>query len=388
MKIAFIGQKGIPMTFGGVEKHVERLACGLAKKGHQVFVYTRPWYTPANKKNYKGVKLISVRSIKRKNMDAISHVILSTLDAMKKDYDIIHYHGVGPALIAWLPKLFKPSAKVIITFHSIDRRHQKWSLFARIFLHIGEWFSVKFSNETIAVSKLLQIYCKEKYNADTIYIPNGVDIPRLVKPDLIEKQFGLENNNYILFLSRLVKHKGAHYLIEAFNAMKTKKKLVIAGASAFTDSYVAFLKEKADSNPNIIFAGNVAGGGKMWQELYSNAYLFVHPSESEGLPIVILEAMSFGKAVLASDIPENMEVLAGGYGFTFHNKKVNDLKKKLKYALECPTLVNRIGLNGREYVRKNYNWKDIVNSVERVYVEALGAYSYEKKLHRKVKKAY
>lgn len=376
------------MTFGGVEKHVERLAVGLAKKGQDVFVYTRSWYTPLSKKNYKGVKLISVKSIKTKNLDAISHVILSTLDAMKKDYDIIHYHGVGPALIAWLPKLFKPSAKVIITFHSIDRAHQKWGIFARLFLHIGEWFSVKFSEETITVSKLLQIYCKEKYNADTIYIPNGVDIPRIVKPDLIVKKYGLEKDGYILFLSRLVKHKGAHYLIDAFNKIKTNKKLVIAGSSAFTDSYVAFLKEKAKNNPNIIFTGTVNGSTALWKELYSNAYLFVHPSESEGLPIVILEAMSFGRAVLASDIQENLEVLAGGYGFTFHNKKVNDLKKKLKYILECPTLVNRVGLNGREYVRKNYNWRDIVNSVERVYVDVLGAYSYEKKLHRKVKKAY
>lgn len=371
MKIAFIGQKGIPMTFGGVEKHVERLACGLAEKGHEVFAYTRPWYTPPQKKTFKGVHLISLKSIHTKNLDAISHAFFASLDVLRRDYDIVHYHGVGPALMAWIPKWFKPRTKVIVTFHCVDRFHQKWSRIARLALYLGEWMAVKFSHDTIIVSKTLQTYCADKYHADTIYIPNGIDLPKLIPPKVIAEKYGLQKDNYILFLSRLVKHKGAHYLIDVYNQLKPNKKLVIAGGPAFTEDYVEELKKQAKGNPNIIFTGMVAGGSALWQELYSNAVLFVHPSESEGLPIVVLEAMSFGRPVLASDIPENMEAIIGGYGFSFQNKSVVELKTKLKYLLAHPELARQVGLKAQKYVEQNYNWKDIVNSVERVYADVL-----------------
>lgn len=371
MKIAFIGQKGIPMKFGGVEKHVERLAVGLAERGHDVYAYTRPWYTDSNLKTYKKVKLISLKSVKTKNFDTISHSFRASLDVLKKDYDIVHYHGVGPALLAWIPKLFKPSCKVVITFHCIDRFHQKWGLLARLALYLGEWAAVHFSDDTITVSKTLQNYCADTYSADTIYIPNGVDAVKDAAPTIIKKKYGLTQGSYVLFLSRLVKHKGAHYLVEAYNQLQTDKKLVIAGGSAFTDDYVKFLKKEAQYNPNIIFTGNIEGGSREWAELYSNAYLFVHPSESEGLPIVVLEAMSFGLPVLASNIPENMEALAGGHGFSFKNKNVTDLKNKLKHLLRSTKMVKTVGLDAKKFVLENYNWIDIVNSVEHVYNELL-----------------
>ena len=371
MKIAFIGQKGIPMKFGGVEKHVERLAIGLARRGHDVYVYTRPWYTPKKLKKYQGVNLISLKSLRTKNLDAITHSFRASLDVLKKDYDIVHYHGVGPALLAWIPKFFKPTCKVVITFHCIDRFHQKWGLLARIALYLGEWAAIHFAHDTITVSKTLQNYCADTFGADTIYIPNGVDAVKDAQADTIKKKFGLSKGNYILFLSRLVKHKGAHYLIDAYNQLHTDKKLVIAGGSAFTDDYVKAIKNQAKYNPNIIFTGNVEGGSHEWQELYSNAYLFVHPSESEGLPIVILEAMSFGLPVLASNISENMEAIAGGHGFSFKNKNVNDLKKKLEHLINSPQLVKDVGFGAKKYVLENYNWADIVNSVENVYDELL-----------------
>ena len=371
MKIALIGQKGIPMKFGGIEKHVERLAVGLTKKGHDVFVYTRPWYTSPRLKMYKGVHLISVKSWHTKHLDAISHTFFSTLHALKQDYDIIHYHGVGPALLAWIPRLFKPSVKVISTFHCIDRRHQKWGILARLALYFGEWAAVNFAHDTITVSKTLQMYCAEKYAASTIYVPNGIDMPARAGASLIRKRFGLEKDNYILFISRLVKHKGAHYLVDAYKKLNTAKKLVIVGDSAFTDAYVERLKLSAGNNPNIIFAGMVRGGSRLWRELYSNAFIMVHPSESEGLPIVILEAMSFGLPVLASDIPENMEALHGGFGFSFENKSVRDLKNRLQYLLGRNEMVKRVGDAARGHVEKNYNWKDIVNSVERIYIDML-----------------
>jgi len=355
------------MTFGGVEKHVERLATGLAARGHRVFVYTRPWYTPRSKKYFEGIRLLSLKSFNTKNLDAITHTLFASIDVLRRDFDIVHYHGVGPALLAWIPRLFKPKTKIVVTFHSIDRLHQKWGWLARIALYLGEWAAVKFAHDTITVSKMLQAYAAKEHEADTVYIPNGVDIPKKHGSRIIKKMFGLGEDDYILFLSRLVKHKGVHYLIDAYNKIKPKQKLVIAGGSAFTDDYVKFLHDKAAGNPNIIFAGQVQGGSELWAELYSNAYLFVHPSESEGLPIVVLEAMSFGVPVLASDIPENMEALTGGYGFAFENKNVKDLTRKLKHLLNSEKLIKKVGLSAREHVKKNYNWNDIVISIESVY---------------------
>jgi len=381
MKIAFIGQKGIPMKFGGIESHVEKLSLGLTELGHEVFVYTRPWYTPKKKNKYLGVNLLSVKSWHTKNFDAITHTWRCTWHAIRQNYDIIHYHGVGPALLSFLPKIFSKS-KVVVTFHCLDRKHQKWGFFAKIFLLLGEWAAIKFPDQTITVSKTLQYYCKKKYRARTIYIPNGVDVLEPKKEKEIKK-FGLQKGNYILFLSRLVRHKGAHYLIQAFNSIKTGKKLVIAGGSSFTDKYVRELQDLARHNPNIIFTGNIKGGGRLWQELFANAALFVHPSESEGLPIVVLEAMSFGLPVLVSDIKENMEALNGGFGFSFKNKNFHDLRQKMEYLLNNSKLCHDVGESARRHVREYYNWADIVKSVETLYKEMLLESKAIKKLQPK-----
>ena len=371
MKIAFVGQKGIPMKFGGVEKHVERLAVGLSEKGHKVFVYTRPWYSNPAVKSYKGVKLVSIRSWKTKNLDAITHTFFATLDVLKKNYDIVHYHGVGPALLAWIPKYFKKNTKVIITFHCVDRFHQKWGWFARFMLRLGEWMAIHASDDTIVVSKTLQLYTSRKYKADTVYVPNGVDCHKKVGVDRIKRKYGLQKGEYFLFLSRLVKHKGAHYLIDAYKKLTTDKKLVIVGDAAFTSKYVKKWKKLAGDSKKIVFTGNVSGDSQEWYELFSNAYLFVHPSESEGLPIVVLEAMSFGLPVLVSDITENMEIVGSSHGFSFKNKDVKDLKNKLQYLLGTPELVQKVGEDARKHVEIHYSWDDITQSVLRVYQDAL-----------------
>ena len=273
MKIAFIGQKGIPAKSGGIETHVDFLSRGLAKLGHEIFVYTRPWYTDKNLAEYQGVKLISLATVKTKHFDAIVHSFLASCHALFQKFDVIHYHGVGPALCAWIPRLLKPSVKVVVTFHCIDRKHQKWGRIARLALRLGEWCAVAFAHKTITVSQTLQTYCEDVYDAETIYIPNGVEMPCLVSPNLIREKFNLEKGSYILFLSRLVRHKGAHLLIQAYKNLRQSvetipsrwagrhelsllggnKTLVIAGGSAFTDDYVQELKDLAAGDPNIIF---------------------------------------------------------------------------------------------------------------------------------------
>lgn len=367
MRIAMIGQKGIPAIYGGIEKHVEELSVRLADFNLDILVYCRPWYGNNGERAriFKGVNLVYLPSLKTKHLDAITHTFLSTLHALYKKVDIIHYHGVGPSLLAWLPRILSPQTKVISTFHCIDRKHQKWGFFARLSLRMGEWCACHFVHETIAVSRVLQHYCNEAYDCEAVYIPNGVSIEEgKINDDLI-KSFGLSKNNYIAMFARLVRHKGAHYLIEAYKKLDTDVKLIIVGDSSFTDDYVKELKNLAADNPNIIFTGFQSG--ETLKQLFGNALFAVHPSESEGLPIAVLEAMSYGKIVLCSDIPENLEAI-GDNGFTFANKDIFDLKDKMEILIDNKKDLPALGNRAKEFVKKNYNWANIAGQSVNLYV--------------------
>lgn len=367
MKIAVIGQKGIPAKFGGVEKHVEDLATNLAQRGHEVYVYTRRNYTPADLASFHGVNLISLPSVNSKHLDAISHTFLACLDVARRDVDVVHFHSIGPSSLLWLVKLLKPRTPVVATFHTQCYMHQKWNSIAKLYLRFGELVCCKLSDKTIAVSKTLQAYAQKKYRNNIAYIPNGVTVRPVGDTDALDA-WQLIPGGYVLAVSRLVKHKGIGYLIEAFKKIETDKKLVIVGDSAFTDKYVAQIRRLAENDPRIIFTGNQTG--EALKQLFSHAYIFVQPSESEGLSIALLEAMAYEQAVLVSDIPENLEALPGS-DYIFKSKSIRDLRAKLESALTAPESVNRNRRINREHVLKHYNWQDITDGIEAVYNEAL-----------------
>ena len=366
MKIAFIGQKGIPARFGGIERYAEDLSVRLVKAGHEVYVYTRPYYTPKREKEYQGVKLISLPTLRTKHLDAITHSFLASIDVIKKDFDIIHYQNIGPALVSWIPKLFKRNIKIIATLQSRDYEHKKWGIFARFMLRTGEFIMCLTADEVIVVNESMKKYVKEKYGLEAIIIPNGTNENEIIASQEIKK-WGLEKDNYIVSISRLIRHKGIHYLIEAYKTFKTDKKLVIVGEGAFTDDYVKELKTLAGDNKNIIFTGNLQG--KILAEVFSNAYLFVQPSESEGLSLALLEAMSYSRGTLVSDIKENVEAI-GETGFVFKNKDVASLKEQLGFLMENPELVKEKGEQARVRVKKEYNWDDITEKMILTYNKA------------------
>ncbi len=380
MKIAFIGQKGIPTKQGGIEKHVEELSTRLAKAGFDVTVYSRPYYIGNHKlvTKFKKVKIINLPSLKTKHLDAITHTLFSTIHALFKDYDIIHYHGVGPSLLSWLPRVFKPKTKVITTFHCIDRQHQKWGSFAKLILALGEWTACHFSHQTITVSETLKKYCLYRFDKETVHIPNGISISKKenLNGDTL-KSFGLKKKGYFIAVSRLVQHKGLHTLINAYNKMETDKKLIIVGAGSSTDNYVKTLKEAAKSNPNIILAGQKSG--QELETLFKNAYLFIQPSEAEGLSIALLEAMSYGVPTLISDIEENQEAL-GGHGLEFKNKNSFDLARQLKFALKHPSAIKKLAESAKSRAEKEYDWKDIVKKTISLYQENLPELGNKKSL--------
>jgi glycosyltransferase involved in cell wall biosynthesis len=369
MKIAFIGQKGIPAKFGGVERYIEKIAIKMAKDGHEVFVYVRNNYTAKNIKKYKGVRLIHLPSIGTKNLDAISHTLLATIHALFKNLDVIHFVSIGPTSLSFIIKVLKRNTILVSTFQCQDYYHQKWGLLARTYLKFGEYMTCKIPDKTIVVSKVLQKYVRNAYKKDAEFIPNGAEIKSIASSNALKK-WGLKDKKYIVYIGRLIKHKGVHYLIEAFKQLEDTSrlpnnfKLVITGDGFHTDDYVKYLKMISEGRENIIFTGNQTG--KSLEQLFVNAYLFVQPSEAEGLSLALLEAMGYGTAPIVSDIPENIEAI-GKAGFTFKAKDIDDLIKKLAYLLNRPQEVEMAGKSAKKEIEENYSWDSITGKIIKVY---------------------
>lgn len=367
MKIYFIGQKGIPARQGGVEKHVEELASQLVKNGDEVFVYTRPNYTDKNLKKYRGVNLISLPSIPTKHLDAISHTLFACFHVWRQNADIIHFQSIGPSFLIWLMRILKPKTPIIATFHCRDYFHKKWHRFARLCLHLGEWIACKMAHKIITVSRELTRYTQKHYKRKGVYIPNGVNAGKKRAPKLI-KQWDLKEKNYILAVSRLVGHKGLECLINAYKQLKTDKKLVITGGASHSYAYADYLHNLARENRNIIFAGEQTGA--CLEELFTNAAIFVQPSENEGLSIALLEALKYGLPTITSDIPANKEVL-DNKGLTFKNKNANDLRVKLEFLLKHPLQAQKMSKLGKKIVAEKYDWQNIGAATRKLYDKAL-----------------
>jgi glycosyltransferase involved in cell wall biosynthesis len=366
MKIAYIGQKGIPMTQGGVEAHVENLAIEMAKKGHDVFVYTRPHYTDSKLKEYQGVKLISLKSIQSKHLDAISHTFLASIHALFQNYDIIHYHSVGPAIFSFIPRLFS-KAKVIGTFHCIDRFHQKWGGFARLMLKFGEWSICKFPDTTISVSPHIQKYCNQKYHRKTPFIPNGFKINKDLSDEILKK-YNLKSKKYFLAVSRLIKHKGLHYLIEAFQKLNNPEyKLVIVGDTFHNQKYKDYLEKISQNREDIIFTG--IQNGAALDQLFSNAFTFVLPSEDEGFSITLLEALAHHIPVIASDIEANQYFIKRDLLHNFLNTNVENLKSKMEDILHNSNSLKNQKMIDKAYqhITTNFSWDYLGNKIDELY---------------------
>jgi glycosyltransferase involved in cell wall biosynthesis len=314
MKIAMIGHKRIPSREGGVEIVVEQLATRMVAAGHQVDVYNRSGHHVSGKENditmnskiYKGVRIITIPTFSNKKLNAVVYSFLASVRALFGRYDVIHYHAEGPCSMIWIPHMF--GIRTVATIHGLDWQRSKWGGFATRFLLFGEKMAVRYADELIVLSANMQQYFKDTYNRDTVLIPNGVCKPDVRSDAKIREKWGLSKDGYILFLARIVPEKGLHYLLKAFKEIDTDKRLVIAGGSSHTDEYMEEIKRLAEQDNRVLMTGFVQG--ELLEELYSNAYIYVLPSDVEGMPISLLEAMSYGNCCLISDIAENMEVIA------------------------------------------------------------------------------
>lgn len=372
MKIAMLGHKRIPSREGGVEIVVEELSTRMSERGHDITVYNRKGKRVSLNKeeskqynkndSYKGVKTLTVFTVEKKSLNAVIYSFFATWRAIFGHYDIIHFHAEGPCYMLWLPRLFRiPTAA---TIHGLDWQRAKWGGFSTRFLLFGEKMAAKYADGLIVLSENVKQYFKKQYNRECNYIPNGIEAPQIEEAKKITEKYGLEKDSYFLFLARLVPEKGLPYLLEAFKDLDTDKKLVIAGGSSHSDAYVQKIKELAGANPRVIMTGFVEG--RELRELYSNAYLYILPSDVEGMPLTLLEAMSYGNACIISDIPENVEA-AGGNAISFPKGNITALNQKLQECIEKPELLKKYKDNAADFVLSKYNWEKITEQTLDLY---------------------
>ena len=367
MKVAMLGLKGLPGIHGGVEKHVEELGARLADRGHDVTVFCRKFYTP-EEGMYRGMKMVLAPTIHSKHLDATVHTLIGGFSAAFQDFDLIHYHAIGPSSMSLIPRAFgKP---VIATIHSLDFLRDKWNPAVKWALKRAEQATLLFAKRVIVVSRLLE---QRYHNSKTpiAYIPNGVQTPVKREPGWIHS-LGVQGDDYILYVGRISPEKGPHYLAEAFSQIETDKKLILVGGTSHTDDYLNQVRSFAEKDQRIIMPGYVSG--EKLDELYTNASLFVLPSEHEGLPVALLEAMSFGVPCISSDIPQCREVAQSMIGY-FQARNPKALADALIYFLSRPDGLKQGAALAEKHVLEHYHWDTVAKQVETEYEALLGAKS-------------
>ncbi len=369
LKIAMLGHKRIPSREGGVEIVVEALSSRMVGRGHKVTCYNRGGhhvsggeYDREYEKRYRGIRLKKALTIDKKGFAAFTASISAAFCTMFGSFDVVHFHAEGPCIACFLPKI--TGKRVVATIHGLDHKRAKWGRLAKAVIMGGEKNAVKYADEIIVLSEGVKKYFLDTYGRETVLIPNGITKPDLEEADIIKDKWKLKKDDYILFLGRLVPEKGVHYLVEAYKGLETDKKLVIAGGSSDTTEYMEELKALAENNKNIIFTGFIQGS--TLDELYSNAYVYVLPSDLEGMPLSLLEAMSYGNCCLTSDIEECAAVIKD-YGMTFKAGNIEDLQEKLNTLINRPEIIEEYKVNAADYIISKYNWEDVTDRTLELY---------------------
>lgn len=378
MKIIMLGHKRIPSREGGIEIVVEELASRMAELGNDITVYNRKGQHVSGAENnaieyrktyeYKGIQVRTIFTLPNKSLNAIVYSFFATLRACATKCDVVHFHAEGPCSMIPLAKLF--GKKCVATIHGLDWQRAKWGGFATRFLLFGEKMAAKWADEVIVLSSGVQEYFQKTYGRKTLLIPNGITKPQMCEAEEITEKYGLEKEGYILFLARLVPEKGAHTLMEAYAKSKLQMPLVIAGGGSHSGDYEKDIKEQAEQinqteGKLIILTGFIQG--KTLEELYSNALIYVLPSEIEGMPLSLLEAMSYGNICLTSDIVENTSVTEQ-YGYSFDNKSVDDLCTVLEKVInEMQQYRKYTREEIQQFILDKYNWDDVVKRTLECY---------------------
>jgi glycosyltransferase involved in cell wall biosynthesis len=359
LRIAFIGGRGVVSKYSGIETYYEEIGKRLAEMGHDVTVYCRTYFSPAQPA-HNGMRLVRLPTIRSKHLETLVHTFLSTVHALFGDSDIVHYHCLGPALFSFLPRWF--GKKTVVTVQGLDWQRKKWGRIASAILRLGEQASVRLPDLTMVVSRTLQDYYRSRYGTETSYVPNGTTLRQRRMAGRLQ-EWGLVPGGYILFLGRFSPEKNCELLIQAYEQMNTPVKLVLAGGPSHSQAYVRRLRQYQSDRIRVLDWVS----GEALDELLTNAMLFVLPSDLEGLSLALLDAMGAGVCVLASDIPENRE-LVDGSGFTFRHGDRDDLERMLRLLISEPEIRTAAASKARERVWEHYLWGRVAREIEGSYL--------------------
>ena len=368
MKIAVIGVKGLPACQGGIEHHCQELYSRIVTRGDSVDLFARCSYTahfPLQVKYSYGVKVISLPSLNLKGVDAIVSSALGAIAASNTKYDIIHFHAIGPALFSRVSKAIS-TAKIVVTCHGLDWQRAKWGKLPKFLLHQGERNSVRYADKIIVVSENLRSYFQQTYDLETVYIPNAAAKYAQSDPSFTYgNSLSLKAGRYILFLGRFVPEKRPELLIKAFQALNLPDwQLVLIGGSSDSHYFTSEISNLAAKDPNIIFTGELQGA--YLAEIVRGAGLFVLPSDMEGLPMVMLEAMEAGIPVVASNISPHKKLTDEGRGLVFTASSLSSCISSLRWAINHPKEMLLAAQKAQVHVKANYNWDVIADETFQV----------------------
>ncbi|GBC82140.1 hypothetical protein HRbin10_01261 [bacterium HR10] len=363
MRIAILGIRGIPANYGGFETFAEQLATRLVARGHEVTVYGRRHYVTLPEREYRGVRLVVLPTIRHKYLDTVVHTFLCALHAWRRPYEVVLVCNAANALAAGLLRLV--GKKVAINVDGLEWKRKKWNWLGRLYYRISARLAPKLAHVVITDAEVIRAYYRQRYGVETRMIAYGAEVGRRPDPDGV-RPFGVEPERYILYVSRLEPENNAHLVIEAFERVETEMKLLIVGDAPYARAYVQRLKRTRD--PRILFAGFVYG--EDYRRLQQNAYCYVHATEVGGTHPALVEAMGFGNCVLVLDTPENREV-AGEVGIYY--RTAEELRQRLQEVIADPQRVIRLRERAMARVRERYDWERIVDHYEALFFELLGA---------------
>lgn len=359
MRLAILGTRGIPANYGGFETFAEELSTRLVSRGHSVTVYCRSQYVDRELKEYRGVDLCVLPTIRQKYLDTVAHTFLSALSAMTKGFDAVLICNAANSI--FIPILTWTRTPVAVNVDGLERKRKKWNWLGRAYYRIGERASVAFATRVVTDAAAIKDYYCSEYGADSTMIAYGAEVERRHDPEKI-REFGLTPDNYVLYVSRLEPENNAAMVIEAFRSVKTELKLVIVGDAPYANDYKAKLKEMAAGDPRIIFTGFVFGEG--YKALQQNAFVYVHATEVGGTHPALIESMGFGNCVLTLDTIENREVVRGA-GILFDDAE--GLASQLTSILTDGSRVEKYRGLAREHVAANYNWENVTDDYLKLF---------------------
>ncbi|MFZ3044384.1 MAG: glycosyltransferase family 4 protein [Desulfatirhabdiaceae bacterium] len=375
-KIAVTGFRGVPATWGGIEHHCENLYSRLAERGYDITLYVRSYYTPAEITFYKGMKIKRLPTLNLKYTDALLHTLISVIHILFTNPDIVHIHGIGPCFFSWIPRLFRPNMKVFFTCHGLDWQRKKWPRWASRLIYLGELSAIRFAQHRIMVSRELQTYFDTTYGIKTSYIPNGIKPLAARSPDLIKK-WGLSEKSYFLCVGRMVPEKRLEDVIRAYLMKPRKSSLVIVGDNAASGHYMEELIQLSENQSSIFFIGYQYGS--VLEELFSNTRAFVTASDLEGMPITLLEALSYGVMCITSVIGPHQELMRTLPGLTFPVWNIEALSACMDRA-ESLTKYQLDAFHEKAVamISEQFSWDAACDAHDRLYQESLSGKLYTK----------